>query len=310
MEKDERDILFGKRRCLEIRCRVIRLIRAFFEAEGFLEVQTPILTGAPAPETHIRPIPADDGRFLTTSPELYMKRLLAAGYDKIFQLTPAFRGNERGRLHHPEFLILEWYRSGADYKVLQEDCQRMVRSVCSHPGCVAGFAHRGGKLDPGENWTRYTVREAFLEFAGWAPGPDPDQDAFDLDLVRKVEPRLGWPAPCILEDYPRAQAALARIKPGQPEVAERFELYWAGIELANGFSELTDPAEQALRFGAAIAAKEKAEGIVYPMPEDFLECLQDLGPCAGIAFGVDRFVMLVSGADNIDSVVAFPPEMA
>ncbi|MHC1726544.1 MAG: EF-P lysine aminoacylase EpmA [Syntrophobacteraceae bacterium] len=310
MEGSESEILSGKRRYLEIRCKVVRLIRAFFEAEGFLEVQTPILTSAPAPETHIRPIPADDGRFLTTSPELYMKRLLAAGFEKIFQLTPAFRGDERGRLHHPEFMILEWYRSGADYKALQDDCQRLVRHVCSHIAPVAGFEFRGKRLDAEGAWMRYTVREAFLEFAGREPGPEPDQDMFDLDIVRRVEPNLGWPAPCILEDYPRARAALARIKPGQPEVAERFELYWAGIELANGFSELTDPEEQFLRFQAAVAAKEKSDGIIYPMPLDFLKSLHDLGPCAGIAFGVDRFVMLVSGADDIDSVVAFPPESA
>ena len=126
MERDEREVLYPKRRFLEIRCRVLQLIRAFFESEGFLEVQTPLLTAAPAPEVHIRPIPAGSGRFLSTSPELHMKRLLAAGFEKIFQVTRAFRGGERGRLHHPEFTILEWYRSGANYKDLQQDCQKLV----------------------------------------------------------------------------------------------------------------------------------------------------------------------------------------
>ena len=129
-------------------------------------------------------------------------------------------------------------------------------------------------------------------------------------MAQKVEPNLGFPAPCILEDYPRSQAALARIKPEDPEVAERFELFWAGIELANGFSELTDPGEQRARFEAAIARKEQMEGIRYPMPDAFLASLHHLGPCAGIAFGVDRFVMLVSGAESIDDVVAFAPETA
>jgi elongation factor P--(R)-beta-lysine ligase len=310
MDKGERAILSGKRRFLEIRCQIIRLIRAFFENEGFLEVQTPIMTGAPAPEVHIEAIPADKGRFLITSPELHMKRLLAAGFEKIYQVTHAFRGGERGRLHHPEFTILEWYRSGADYKYLQEDCQKLVRSVCEALGQSSGLHFRGSMLEPAGEWERYTVREAFEKFAGWEPGPNPDQHRFDLDMVEKVEPNLGFPRPCILEDYPTSQAALARIKPGEPEVAERFELYWAGIELANGFSELTDPAEQRSRFEAAIARKQEAEGIRHQLPEAFLQSLHHLAPCAGIAFGVDRLVMLLAGAEDIDSVVAFPPEMA
>jgi lysyl-tRNA synthetase class 2 len=310
MNRDEQATLSGKLRFLEIRSRVMRLIRAFFENEGFLEVQTPILTVAPAPEVHIKAIPADTGRFLITSPELHMKRLLAAGFEKIYQVTRAFRGGERGRLHHPEFTILEWYRSGADYKYLQEDCQKLVRSVCEAPGRSSGLHFKGIPLDPAGGWGRYTVREAFAKFAGWAPGPDPDPHRFDLDMVEKVEPNLGFPSPCFLEDYPVSQAALARTKPGEPDVAERFELYWAGIELANGFSELTDPAEQLSRFEAAIARKEELEGVRHKLPDAFLQSLHHLAPCAGIAFGVDRFVMLLAGAEDIDSVVAFPPETA
>jgi lysyl-tRNA synthetase class 2 len=289
---------------------VLRLIRAFFESEGFLEVQTPLLTSAPAPEVHIRPIPAGSNRFLATSPELHMKRLLAAGFEKIFQITRAFRANERGRLHHPEFTILEWYRLGANYKDLQQDCQKLTRSVCSAVAPVSGFHFKGAGLDCEADWERYTVRDAYIKFAGWDPGPQPDQDRFDMDMTQKVEPNLGFPAPCILEDYPRSQAALARIKPEEPDVAERFELFWAGIELANGFSELTDAEEQRVRFEAAIAGKEQTEGIRYPMPGAFLASLNHLGPCAGIAFGVDRFVMLVSGAESVDEVVAFAPETA
>ncbi len=310
MEGDEKEVLSGKRRFLEIRCRAVRLIRTFFESQGFLEVQTPVLTGAPAPEVHIRPIRADSGRFLAASPELHMKRLLAAGFEKIFQITRAFRENERGRLHHPEFTILEWYRLGADYKELQQDCQKLMRSVCRAVAPASGLHFKETELDFEGNWERYTVREAYRKFAGWDPVPDPNQDHFDLDMVQKVEPNLGFPAPCILEDYPGSQAALARLKPGKPEVAERFELFWAGIELANGFSELTDPEEQRGRFEAAIAIKEQTEGTRYPMPGAFLASLHHLGPCAGIAFGVDRFAMLLSGAESIDDVVAFPPEMA
>jgi lysyl-tRNA synthetase class 2 len=310
MDRNETGVLSGRRRFLEIRSRVLRLIRAFFEKEGFLEVQTPMLTSAPAPEVHIRPIHAGPGLFLAASPELHMKRLLAAGFEKIFQITRSFRSDERGRLHHPEFTILEWYRLGANYKDLQKDCQNLTRKVCRAVS-PQSRPHSGGiKLDFEGQWGRFTVSQAYERFAGWAPGPDPDQDRFDMDMVEKVQPNLGFPAPCVLEDYPRSQAALARIKPGNPEVAERFELFWAGIELANGFSELTDPAEQRVRFEAAIAKKEQTEGIKYPMPEAFLASLPSLGPCAGIALGVDRFVMLVSGAEGIDDVVAFPPEIA
>lgn len=302
--RDEIETLGSKRRFLETRSRLLQLIRVFFENEGFLEVQTPLITAAPAPEAHIRPVPAGPGRYLTTSPELHMKRLLAAGFEKIFQITRAFRWGERGRLHHPEFTLLEWYRSGADYKDLQQDCQNLVRFTCRAiadltrlaQSCVLRFEGR---------WKRYTVREAFKKFAGWDPGPDPDQRRFDIDMVEKVQPNLGFPVPCILEDYPKSMAALARIKPQESDVAERFELFWAGIEIANGFSELTDPVEQRTRFESAIAMKRQIEGTAYPMPEAFLQSLEHLGPCAGIAFGVDRFVMLVSGAETIDDVVAF-----
>ncbi len=305
MQTDEKRVLGGKKRFLEIGCRVHRLIRAFFEGEGFLEVQTPLLTSAPAPEAHISPIAAGPSLFLSTSPELHMKRLLAAGFEKIFQITRAFRAGEQGRFHHPEFTILEWYRSGADYKDLQQDCQNLVRFTCRGLAPGSPLRFRGADLDFEGQWDRTTVRRAFKKFAGWDPGAQPDEDRFDPDMSLKVQENLGFPTPCILEDYPASLAALARIKPQDPEVAERFELFWAGVELANGFSELTDPREQRERFRAVIETKKRLEGMEYPMPEPFLESLEHLGPCAGIAFGVDRFVMLVSGAESIDDVVAF-----
>jgi lysyl-tRNA synthetase class 2 len=310
MEIDEIELLRSKRRFLETRCQVLRLIRAFFENRGFLEVETPLLTAAPAPEVHIKPIPACSGRFLITSPELHMKRMLAAGFEKIFQITRAFRADERGRLHHPEFTILEWYRLGANYKDLQQDCRDLVRSIGRVVAEGSGLNFRGIHLDFEGRWDSYQVREAFKKFAGWDPGPDPDEDRFDLELVEKVEANLGFPTPCILEDYPKSRASLATIKPGEPEVAERFELFWAGIELANGFSELTDYEEQVTRFQSAIASKKEVEQTDYPLPAAFLKSLKYLGPCAGIALGVDRFVMLLSGADCLDDVVAFAPETA
>ncbi len=310
MEVDEKGALGQKRRFLELRCRVLKLVRAFFESEGFLEVQTPLLTAAPAPEVHISPVAAGPCLFLSTSPELHMKRLLAAGFEKICQITRSFRAGEHGRFHHPEFTILEWYRSGADYKDLQRDCQKLVRFVGGEVAGRGGLRFQGAGLEFESQWERVSVRDAFKKFAGWDPGPRPDEDRFDLDMSQKVQKNLGFPTPCILEDYPASLAALARIKPGDPGVAERFELFWAGVELANGFSELTDPFEQRMRFLSAIEAKKRSEGIDYPMPEAFLSSLEHLGPCAGIAFGVDRFVMLLSDAESIDDVVAFGPETA
>jgi len=304
----EQENLAAKLPFLELRCRVLQSIRHFFLEDGFLEVQTPLRTAEPAPETHIDAIPADPGYFLATSPELYMKRLLAAGYQKIFQLCHAFRQNERGRYHHPEFTLLEWYHLNADYKTLQIDCQRLLERVCSEMKLSSSLAYQGRSLEIHGSWTSYTVREAFAEFAGWEPSHDIDQNRFDMDLVEKVEHHLGFPRPCFLIDYPATQAALARLKPGDSSVAERFELYWAGLELANGFSELTDPDEQRLRFRTALAERKQAGLLTYPLPEAFLRSMEYLSPCAGIALGVDRLVMILADANRIDDVVAFPPE--
>lgn len=236
-----------------------------------------------------------------------MKRLLAAGHERIFQISPVFRKGEQGRLHHPEFTLLEWYRVGADYTTLQNDCLNLLTRVCRAMNRLEGWDYRKKRLRVTDTWTRYTVGEAFLQFAGWEPSENADSDRFDTDLVEKVEPNLGFPAPCFLVDYPADQAALARLKPGSPSIAERFELYWAGIELANGFSELTDATEQRRRFEGVLNQRRAAGLSVYPMPEAFLASLERLSPCAGIALGVDRLVMLLAGAQHLDEVVAFPP---
>jgi lysyl-tRNA synthetase class 2 len=304
----EQEILAAKRPVLEVRRRVIGALRAFLDQQGFLEVQTPVLTAAPAPELHIVAVAAGRSGFLITSPELYMKRLLAAGYERIFQFTPVFRAGERGRRHHPEFTILEWYRLGSDYRDLQEDCRGLLRAGCEAVGRLDGWVYGGHFLDAGAEWQSLTVREAFSRFAGWEPLDPLDQDRFDLDMVERVEPQLGFPAPCILMDYPASQAALARLSPRDPTVAERFELYWAGVELANGFSELTDPREQRERFEAVIRERRRRGLPVTPLPLEFLDSLSQLPPCAGIALGVDRLVMLLASVDHIDRVVAFPPE--
>jgi lysyl-tRNA synthetase class 2 len=211
-------------------------------------------------------------------------------------------------LHHPEFTILEWYRADADYGALQQDCRELLAAVCRSAGRHPGWFFRKRWLEVGENWQCFTVREAFRQFAGWDPNAEADENRFDVDLVEKVEPRLGFPQPCILKDYPANQAALARLKPEDPSVAERFELYWAGIELANGFSELTDAREQRHRFEAVLEMRRQLGCPPYPLPEEFLASVVHLPPCAGIAFGIDRLVMLLADADSIDEVVAFPPQ--
>lgn len=239
-----------------------------------------------------------------------MKRLLAAGYERIFQITPVFRREERGKLHHPEFTLLEWYRLHSDYEALKVDCKHLIRHVY---GAVIGPGHlrrHSNRLEVTGDWEQLTVREAFQRYADWDPVTAPDADRFDLDLVDKIEPHLGFPRPCILTDYPLFQAALARKKPDDPSVAERFELYWAGIELANGYSELNDPHEQRQRFLQAIEARRRAGRAVYPPAEEFLASLDHLAPSAGIALGVDRMTMLLAQAEELDYVVAFPPEMA
>jgi len=306
---EEREILAAKKPSLILRSSIVQAIREFFQSEGFLEVQTPVRTPAPAPEPHIDAIPAD-GWFLSTSPELYMKRLLAAGYKKIFQLAPCFRRGERGRLHHPEFCLLEWYRLKSDYQALKRDCRNLLRHICRTVNGSLKIRYQDKRLDLEGDWHHFTVREAFLRFAGWDPISIADPDRFDLDLVEIVEPHLGFPQPCILSDYPLFQAALARLKPNDSTVAERFELYWAGIELANGFGELTDPREQRERFLQATELRRRQGHTVYPVAESFLASVQHLPPCTGIALGVDRLIMIFADADRLDQVVAFPPEMA
>lgn len=296
------------RTALELRARLMGALRAFFSERGFLEVETPVRLAAPAPELHIDAEPSG-GAWLRTSPELHMKRLLAAGYEKIFQVGPCFRRGERGARHRPEYTMLEWYRAGADYHDILADTKALVLHLARE---VLGSTtlRRGEReifLEP--VWEYLTVSEAFVGLAGWDPVEPYDPDRFDLDLVDKVEPQLPRETPVILADYPAAAAALARRKPGNPRVAERWELYLDGIELANAYSELTDAAEQAARFDEWNRARAAAGKPVYPLDREFLAALErGLPPCAGVALGVDRLVMLFAGAGSLDEVLAFHEE--
>mgnify|MGYP001090413479 CR=1 FL=1 len=290
---------------LDLRAKALRAMRRFFEQRGFLEVETPVRVETPALELHIDAIPAGTG-WLRTSPELHMKRLLAAGCPKLFQIGPCFRHGERGRLHNSEFTLLEWYRTPADYRDILADAKALIAAVAGETIGRTWLDIRRRRIEFMPAWEWMTVSDAFRAFAGWDPVERFDAERFDADLVAKVEPRLPAECPAVLADYPAEAAALARRKPDNPRVAERWELYIGGLEIANAFSELTDPAEQRARFEACAAERRARGRPVYPLDEDFLAALESgLPPAGGIALGVDRLVLLLAGADSLDAVLPF-----
>ncbi len=268
----------------------MRRIRAFFHERGYLEVETPIRLATPCMELHIDAEPSGD-HFLRTSPEIFHKQLLAAGHDRIFEIGKCFRHGERGKLHHPEYTMLEWYQTHADYMDVLAETKAMIAAVWE---------------DAPADWKPLTVSGAFLEYAGWDPAGNYDEDRFDIDLVEKVEPAIkALGGAVVLKDYPIEAAALSRRKPGNPLIAERWELYIEGIELANAYSELTDPVEQRARF-LECAEQRKAMGkAVYPIDEAFLAALGNMPPSGGVALGIDRLLMLMAGADSLDAVLPF-----
>ncbi|HYD70052.1 EF-P lysine aminoacylase EpmA [Azospirillum sp.] len=334
---------FARRRPhLAVRGRVVGAVRRFFEARDFVEVDTPCLQVSPGMEPHLQAFATDlvapnpdDGRrlYLHTSPEFAMKKLLVAGEPRIFQLAHVFRNGERSATHHPEFTMLEWYRAGEGYRVLVDDCVDLVRA-CAEAAGRQRFAFRGMECDPFRPWRILSVADAFTEYAGidllaaydGTHEPDPAPLAAEAarigihphagdrweDIVfrimfERIEPHLGAGVPCVLTDYPVCMAALSRPKPEDPRLAERFELYACGLELANAFGELTDAAVQRARFQADMELKERLYGERFPVDEDFLAALEHGMPeSAGIALGVDRLVMLCSGAEDIADVLWAP----
>ena len=289
---------------LVLRSRVLHAIRCFFHERGFVEVETPVRVATPALELHIDAEPAGD-HWLRTSPELHMKRLLARGAEKIFQLGPCFRRGERGHLHHPEYTMLEWYRSGADYIDILADTKALLAYVAQAVLGTTDIPCGRRVLSLLPRWEKFTVADAFVRWAGWDPVQRYDADRFNADLVEKVEPALPRDVPVVLKDYPAEAAALSRRKPGEPGVAERWELYLGGVELANAYTELTDPVEQRARFAACAEERRKLGKEVYPLDEEFLAALADVPPCGGIALGVDRLVMLLANATSLDEVMAY-----
>src|SRR6185437_6649933 len=330
----------ARRPYLLARGKIAAAVRAWFAARDFVEVETAALQVSPGNETHLHALSSEltgpDGssqtRRLRTSPEFAAKKLLAAGEPRLFELARVWRGRERGPLHHPEFTMLEWYRAGEPYETLMDDCAALLALAAQTAG-AARFQFRGQACDPFAAPERITLAEAFDRFArvdlmaSLAPDGTPDRDllaraaatagirvaaddswsdVFSRVIVEKVEPQLGIGHPTILCEYPLPEAALARPKPGDARVAERFELYACGVELANCFGELTDAAEQRRRFEADMDEKERLYGERYPIDEDFLAALAAMPPASGAALGLDRLVMLATGATHVDDVIWTP----
>ncbi len=310
---------------LRARAGLLAQIRAFFEARGVWEVQTPLLSAGASTDPHLHSLSSDVralGRRLywQTSPEFAMKRLLAAGSGAIYQICPVFRDEERGRLHNPEFTLLEWYRPGWDEWRLMEEVDDLLRCVCTgrrtlapahHVSYAQAFLRHAG-LDPHTAQPADCRQVLQAHDLSWPDGLPEARDIWlDLLMSHLVGPRLGRQGPCFVYDYPASQAALARLKPGQPAVAARFELYLDGIELANGFHELADADEQRRRFEADNRARA-AQGLPQiPLDQHLLAALaHGLPDCAGVAVGVDRLIMLALGCERLDEVLAFSIERA
>ena len=318
---------------LKRREQALDAIRAFFKREGFTEVDTPALVVCPGLEPHLDPFevhPARAKRYVRTSPEYAMKKLLAAGSGSIFQIGKAFRDEPPNELHLPEFTILEWYRVGAGYETVMGDCERLAAFVAEAACGRTAIDWQGAALDFAPPCERISTRDAFRRHAGLeltfaepldelrrladatdgvvTRDDDTWDDVFFKIFLRHVEPKLGLGRPTILFDYPAHMAALSRIKPGDPLICERFELYAGGLELANAFGELTDAAEQRRRFEADNAERRRLGKHELPIDKDFLAALErGLPECSGVALGVDRLLMLLTDTPDIRGVVPLPP---
>ncbi len=286
---------------LHARAAIYQALRGWFLAQGFLELQIPPLTVEAIPEDHID-LFAFDGAVLMASPEIAMKQALAEGLGPIFTMGPAFRRGELGRLHRPCFEMLEWYRVGGGLGELAADVQALVATACA-----AAAQACPALAPPAPPWKQLDLCHLVQDLAGWDPATAYQQDRFDLTLADLVEPFLATQSGVLLGGWPAAQASLARLDPCDPHRALRLEAYWDGVELANGFVELQDPQAQRRRFQATNAVRQ-AHGLpLLPLPEAFLASLSSLPPCAGMALGVDRLVMLATGAADIGAVLAYDP---
>jgi elongation factor P--(R)-beta-lysine ligase len=300
---------------LHERHAALRAIREFFDGAGFVEVETPAVVRSPGLELHLDALEVlgcGGPRWLHTSPEYHMKRLLSAGMSRLYQVCKAYRRDERGNLHQPEFTMLEWYRAFAGSEQLMSDTEQLVAHVARRVHGSTRIPGLHGELDVTPPWERLQVSAAFARYAGRDVHELlADDEAFYRTLVDDVEPKLGRGKPTFLTHYPARMAALARVHPDDPTTADRFEAYAHGLELCNGFGELTDPVEQRRRFEADLSARALQDRPSYPIDERFLDALTDgLPPCAGNALGVDRLLMLILGKHAIADVVAFSTDRA
>ena len=309
MLEDDNKRLARLRPNLKRRALILDFTREFFKNQDFLEVETPTRMPAVAPEPYIIPFESGDW-FLSTSPELHMKRMLAAGYEKLFQFSHCFRKGERGRWHNPEFTMLEWYRAGADYDRIIRDIEELITALAKKLGFKNTVNYGGQAIEIRPPWPRTTVKDAFVSAAGWDPTGDCVARRFDIDFVEKVLPSFNPRRPTVLVDYPSQMASLARLKPGDAAVAERAEVFIGGLEMANAYSELADAAEQEKRFRETIGQIRKERDQNMAMPQLFMESLARLPACGGVALGIDRVVMLLCDAPSIDDVMAFTADNA
>lgn len=292
---------------LKTRSLVIQLTRDFFIGNGYLEVETPVRSPAVIPEAHIDPV-TSEGFFLQASPELCMKRLLAMGAEKIFQICKCFRKGERGTHHLPELTLLEWYGTGDTYTDLMGQCEELFRHIAAGLGRDGTIRFQGIEILLAQPFDRLTVAQAFERYTETTAEAALAEGRFDECLSFDIEPQLGLSRPCFLYDYPAPLASLAKLHRENPGVAQRFELYAAGLELANGFTELTDAHTQKHRFKTENRMRSKQGLSPLPLPEKFLTALGRMPDAAGIALGMDRLVMLFCDTPSIGQVVAFPPE--
>ena len=292
----------------------MRGIRKFFDGQRFVEVETAVRIAAPAPEEHIDCPPVAGGGYLRASPELQMKKLLAAGMDRIYQIGPCFREGEKGSRHNPEFTMLEWYRRGANYLDIKRDLEGLLLElgVGERCRCTVEGKNLPVLCTPTPKFYTLKVRDAYLQYAGWDPWEKWDQDRFDFDMATKIEPAIkSIGGGVFLMDYPPQAASLAKLSkpskhPNLPNFsyAERWEFYWDGLELANCFTELCDSNEQLRRFEAAKEVRKELKESDYPIDSEFIDSLPLIGSAAGVALGVDRLVMILTKTKEISAVRA------
>ncbi len=311
--------------------QITQKIRNFFNKEDFLEVQTPILNKIPGMEPHLDPFEANfsnnEKLYLNTSPELQMKKLLANGFDKIFNITKVFRNGEiGGPLHNPEFTMLEWYRKNANYEDIMKDCENLLIALCP----LRKIHYQNKEINLQKPWTRISTNELFIKYCDINLLENKDFETFKKTAISKnydingckdwddiffkiflnhIEKTLGFDKATIVYDYPSSQAALAQKKKSEPFFAERFEIYIAGIELANAFSELIDANEQRERLIEEQKLRKNLNKTVFDIDEEFLASLESITePCSGIAFGIDRLLMILLNKTDIKDVILFPLE--